>query len=105
MAHTLLYSASAQPEGIVLELRVQQGGRELHQPGGLPGRQFCPRDAADALPMRERRSAPEQWLDVLDDLRPALPARWQSGARTSPGKRIPGNFVPFAGFNTENLVA
>ena len=26
LAHTLLYSASAQPEGIVLELRVQQGG-------------------------------------------------------------------------------
>ena len=25
LAHTLLYSASAQPEGIVLELRVQQG--------------------------------------------------------------------------------
>lgn len=51
LAHTLLYSASAQPEGIVLELRVQQGG---HQPGGLPGRQFCPRDAADAVLMRER---------------------------------------------------
>ena len=46
LAHTLLYSASAQPEGIVLELRVQ--------PGGLPGRQFCPRDAADAVLMRER---------------------------------------------------
>ena len=45
LAHTLLYSASAQPEGIVLE---------LHQPGGLPGRQFCPRDAADAVLMRER---------------------------------------------------
>ena len=40
LAHTLLYSASAQPE--------------LHQPGGLPGRQFCPRDAADAVLMRER---------------------------------------------------
>ena len=26
LAHTLLYSASAQPEGIVLELRFQQGG-------------------------------------------------------------------------------
>ena len=37
LAHTLLYSASAQ-----------------HQPGGLPGRQFCPRDAADAVLMRER---------------------------------------------------
>ena len=92
LAHTLLYSASAQPEGIVLELRVQQGGGnytsrvvcpdgsfarvmrlmrylcengigpgqwldvldDLHQPGGLPGRQFCPRDAADAVLMRER---------------------------------------------------
>ena len=52
LAHTLLYSASAQPEGIVLELPA--GRRELHQPGGLPGRQFCPRDAADAVLMRER---------------------------------------------------
>ena len=53
LAHTLLYSASAQPEGIVLEL-CPAARRELHQPGGLPGRQFCPRDAADAVLMRER---------------------------------------------------
>ena len=54
LAHTLLYSASAQPEGIVLELRVQQGGGNYTSRVGLPGRQFCPRDAADAVLMRER---------------------------------------------------
>ena len=32
LAHTLLYSASAQPEGIVLELRVQQGGGNCTSP-------------------------------------------------------------------------
>ena len=36
LAHTLLYSASAQPEGIVLELRVQQGG------GNYTSRVVCP---------------------------------------------------------------
>lgn len=54
LAHTLLYSASAQPEGIVLELRVQQGGGNYTSRWVCPDGQFCPRDAADAVLMRER---------------------------------------------------
>ena len=83
LAHTLLYSASAQPEGIVLELRVQQGG------GNYTSRVVCP-DGSFARVMRlmrylcENGIGPGQWLDVLDDLH-------QPYRRTSPGKRIPGN--------------
>ena len=64
LAHTLLYSASAQPEGIVLELRVQQGG------GNYTSRVVCP-DGSFARVMRlmrylcENGIGPGQWLDVL----------------------------------------
>ena len=49
LAHTLLYSASAQPEGIVLELRVQQGG------GNYTSRVVCP-DGSSARWQRWRTS-------------------------------------------------
>ena len=67
LAHTLLYSASAQPEGIVLELRVQQGG------GNYTSRVVCP-DGSFARVMRlmrylcENGIGPGQWLDVSSRL-------------------------------------
>ena len=67
LAHTLIYSASAQPEGIVLELRVQQGG------GSYTSRVVCP----------------DGPLAVVED---------------EPGEENSREFVPFAGFNTENLL-
>ena len=73
LAHTLLYSASAQPEGIVLELCVQQGG------GNYTSRVVCP----------DGSFAPGSgWMYWMTCTSPT--ARWQRW-RTSPGKRIPGN--------------
>lgn len=88
LAHTLLYSASAQPEGIVLELRVQQGG------GNYTSRVVCP-DGSFARVMRLMRYLCENgigpgsgWMYWMTCTSPT--ARWQRW-RTSPGKRIPGN--------------
>ena len=87
LAHTLLYSASAQPEGIVLELRVQQGG------GNYTSRVVCP-DGSFARVMRlmrylcENGIGPGQWLDVLDDLQ-ALPPAGSGGGRAR-GREFPG---------------
>lgn len=100
-AHTLLYSASAQPEGIVLELRVQQGG------GNYTSRVVCP-DGSFARVMRlmrylcENGIGPGQWLDVLDDLH--QPYRPLAAVEDEPGEENSREFVPFAGFNTENLL-
>lgn len=77
LAHTLLYSASAQPEGIVLELRVQQGG------GNYASRVVCP-DGSFARVMRLMRYLCENGI--------------------GPGEENSREFVPFAGFNTENLL-
>ena len=101
LAHTLLYSASAQPEGIVLELRVQQGG------GNYTSRVVCP-DGSFARVMRlmrylcENGIGPGQWLDVLDDLH--QPYRPLAAVEDEPGEENSREFVPFAGFNTENLL-
>lgn len=101
LAHTLLYSASAQPEGIVLELRVQQGG------GNYASRVVCP-DGSFARVMRlmrylcENGIGPGQWLDVLDDLH--QPYRPLAAVEDEPGEEDSREFVPFAGFNTENLL-
>ena len=88
LAHTLLYSASAQPEGIVLELRVQQGG------GNYTSRVVCP-DGSFARVMRlmrylcENGIGPGQWLDVLDDLhQPYRPLA--SGGGRARGREFPG---------------
>ena len=85
LAHTLLYSASAQPEGIVLELRVQQGG------GNYTSRVVCP-DGSFARVMRlmrylcENGIGPGQWLDVPA---PALPPAGSGGGRAR-GREFPG---------------
>lgn len=97
----MLYSASAQPEGIVLELRVQQGG------GNYTSRVVCP-DGSFARVMRlmrylcENGIGPGQWLDVLDDLH--QPYRPLAAEEDEPGEENSREFVPFAGFNTENLL-
>lgn len=97
----MLYSASAQPEGIVLELRVQQGG------GNYTSRVVCP-DGSFARVMRlmrylcENGIGPGQWLDVLDDLH--QPYRPLAAVEDEPGEEDSREFVPFAGFNTENLL-
>lgn len=99
--NTLLYSASAQPEGIVLELRVQQGG------GNYTSRVVCP-DGNFARMMRlmrylcENGIGPGQWLDVLDDLH--QPYRPLAAVEDEPEEENSREFVPFAGFNTENLL-
>lgn len=54
LAHTLLYSASAQPEGIVLELRVQQGGGNYTSRVVCPDGSFARVMRPDAVLMRER---------------------------------------------------
>ena len=101
LAHTLLYSASAQPEGIVLELRVQQGG------WNYTSRVVCP-DGSFARVMRlmrylcETGIGPGQWLDVLDDLH--QPYRPLAAVEDEPGEENSREFVPFASFNTENLL-
>ena len=88
LAHTLLYSASAQPEGIVLELRVQQGG------GNYTSRVVCP-DGSFARVMRlmrylcENGIGPGQWLDVLDDLH--QPYRPLAAVEDEPGEEDSGN--------------
>ena len=95
------HSASAQPEGIVLELRVQQGG------GNYTSRVVCP-DGSFARVMRlmrylcENGIGPGQWLDVLDDLH--QPYRPLAAVEDEPGEENSREFVPFAGFNTENLL-
>ena len=89
LAHTLLYSASAQPEGIVLELRVQQGGSFARVMRLM--RYLC-----------ENGIGPGQWLDVLDDLH--QPYRPLAAVEDEPGEENSREFVPFAGFNTENLL-
>ena len=92
---------SAQPEGIVLELRVQQGG------GNYTSRVVCP-DGSFARVMRlmrylcENGIGPGQWLDVLDDLH--QPYRPLAAVEDEPGEENSREIVPFAGFNTENLL-
>ena len=78
LAHTLLYSASAQPEGSFA--RVMRLMRYLCENGIGPG----------------------QWLDVLDDLH--QPYRPLAAVEDEPGEENSREFVPFAGFNTENLL-
>lgn len=87
--------------GIVLELRVQQGG------GNYTSRVVCP-DGSFARVMRlmrylcENGIGPGQWLDVLDDLH--QPYRPLATVEDEPGEESSREFVPFAGFNTENLL-
>lgn len=88
LAHTLLYSASAQPEGIVLELRVQQGG------GNYTSRVVCP-DGSFARVMRLMRYLCENGIG---------PGQWLAAVEDEPGEENSREFVPFAGFNTENLL-
>ena len=45
---------------------------------------------------------PGQWLDVLDDLH--QPYRPLAAVEDEPGEENSREFVPFAGFNTENLL-
>lgn len=101
LAHSLTYSASTQPEGIVLELRVRQGGESY------VSRVLCP-DGSFARVMHlmrylcENGIGPGQWLDVLDDLH--QPYRPLAAVREEDGNELCAGFVPFADFKQKNLL-
>ena len=73
----------------------------------LQSRVVCP-DGSFARVMRlmrylcENGIGPGQWLDVLDDLH--QPYRPLAAEEDEPGEENSREFVPFAGFNTENLL-
>lgn len=95
LAHTLVYSASAIASGVVLELRLEQGGQSY------VSRVVCPAGSfRRAMPLMrylcENGIGPGQWLDVLDGLH--QPYRPLSVAADSP------KFVPFADFDPTNLL-
>ena len=79
----------------------EQGG------GNYTSRVVCP-DGSFARVMRlmrylcENGIGPGQWLDVLDDLH--QPYRPLAAVEDEPGEENSREFVPFAGFNTENLL-
>ena len=101
LAHSLTYSASTQPEGIVLELRVLQGSVSY------ASRVLCP-DGCFARVMHlmrylcENGIGPGQWLDVLDDLHQTY--RPLAAGQDEPRAEKPREFVPFADFSAENLL-
>ena len=75
--------------------------------GNYTSRVVCP-DGSFARVMRlmrylcENGIGPGQWLDVLDDLH--QPYRPLAAVEDEPGEENSREFVPFAGFNTENLL-
>ena len=83
LAHTLLLQCQCTAGGHCTGAACPAGRRELHQPGGLPGRQFCPRDAADAVLMRER-DRPRAVAGCIDDLH--QPYRPLAAVEDEPGE-------------------
>lgn len=97
-AHTLYYSASVEDEGVVLELRRQQGDKTTMQ------RVICPvGDFGRLMDMMrylcENGVEMEQWLDVLQDHGQVYWPCMEGKTTVSAGR-----FVPFAGFEGANLV-
>lgn len=100
-AHTLYYSASVEEEGVVLAVRLQQGGECVTEQVICPRNDFR-RMMALMRYLCENGVGLEQWLSVLDDLGQvywpcAAANNWQECGKTA-------RFVAFAGFEGANLV-
>lgn len=98
-AHTMWYSASVEPDGLLMELRLKQAGRTTLRQVFWPDGNF----RRGMLIMRylcENGVGFEHWLDVLDDLRiPYLPVDEAGNAAKSPETPDKtSRFVAFAGF-------
>ena len=89
-AHTFIYCAAAVPQGAVLELRSEQGGR-VDSRTVLAGCSFA-RAMQLMRYLCENGVGPEQWLEVLADA--GQPCRPLQNPETEP---------EFAGFAGENL--
>lgn len=100
-AHTLVYSASAVDEGVILELRTLQAGRNS------VSRVICPAGSfAAVMPLMrylcENGVGPDQWLDLLDDMK--QPYRTFAEQNSALTEEKPGQFVAFADFEPTNLL-
>ena len=67
LAHTLCYSARRTESGIVLELKLEQGGSSYASRVLCPAENF-PRAMRLMKYLCENGIGPGQWLDVLNDL-------------------------------------
>ena len=101
LAHTLYYSASVEEEGVVLAVRLQQGGECVTQQVVCPAGDFG-RLMALMRYLCENGVGLEHWLDILDDVGQVYwPCKTADEGQES-GK--PARFVAFAGFEGANLV-
>jgi len=100
-AHTLYYSASAEEEGVVLAVRLQQGDECVTKQVICPRGEFRQMMALMRY-LCENGVAIDQWLTVLDDLGQVY---WPCNrADERQQSRKPARFVAFAGFEGANLV-
>ena len=100
-AHTLVYSASALPEGVILELWDLQSGHSS------VSRVLCPAGSfAKVMPLMrylcENGVGPGQWLDLLEDL--GQPYRRLAEGPSFQKSENVGQFVAFADFEAANLL-
>ena len=90
-AHSLIYSAATTPQGVVMELRREQGGRVRRSVVLAPADSFG-RVMQLLRYLCENGIGPEQWLEVLDDV-------GQPYRRPEPGAfaEAPGQNTAFCG--------
>lgn len=100
-AHALTYSAGTAPNGVLLELRLEQDGicrvDRLLCPAGSFGR---------VMPLLrylcENGVGPGQWRDILDDV--GQPYQPLAAGPMSQNAENAGQFVAFADFGPTNLL-
>ena len=95
LAHTLSYSARRTEQGIVMELKLEQGGNCFISRVLCPQENF-PRAMRLTKYLCENGIGPGQWLEVLEDLhQPFRPLGVPETAQTVQIAEPRGQFVAF----------